>query len=60
MFANFCRKFIYGVLYKLVFISICGCLHTWSLIVSNLHISLFHSVTMPASLLHAKNKSAAL
>ena len=34
--------------------------YTWSLFTPNLHISLFRSVTMPASLLHAKNKSAAL
>ena len=34
--------------------------YAWSLIAPNLHISLFQSVTMPASLLHAKKKSAAL
>ena len=33
--------------------------YAWSLIAPNLHISLFQSVTMHASLLHAKKKSAA-
>ena len=29
--------------------------YTWSLIVSNLHISLFHSVTMPGSFMQIIN-----
>ncbi len=45
--------------YKLVFCFYEVQISAWSILASHLHLSLLHLVTMPASLLHLKETSAA-
>ena len=45
---------LWGVLQISFYVHLWVTTYAWSLIAPNLHISLFQSVTMPASLLHAK------
>ena len=54
------RTYLWGVLQISFYVHLWVPTYAWPLIAPNLHIPLFQSVTMPASLLHAKKKSAAL
>ena len=54
------RTYLWGVLQISLYVHFWVPTYAWSLIATNLHIPLFQSVTMPASHLHAKKKSAAL